>query len=237
MIYLEIISEIVKSTASFAITGFSLYFAWQKLFNKVEYQYTITTSVGYPVYISNVLLLNKKNKPLTIFKLYALVDNHIHIQLEKFDIPLILKPLESSNISLQPVSFYTNYKLSFKSKILIVIETNHGLINCKKLTHETVFTTPNIIGAATRNTYNGVIYSPDHIYAINVALDNRMSTILITRDGGVTNDEDELRFFAALPDYCLTSVNTLKEYIINNSPLKAEQIQVESLQKFHQRYS
>ena len=97
-ISLEILKNILVSIPGVVLAGFSLYFAYQKICNKVLVTYSVVSVGASETRISEISLINKKNKPITIFSIQAVINKEIIVEVESFKPALILKPLESIHI-------------------------------------------------------------------------------------------------------------------------------------------
>ncbi|KEC82345.1 MULTISPECIES: hypothetical protein [unclassified Acinetobacter] len=95
-------------------------------------------------YISSILLVNKKDKPVIINKIYLKLGYNIFVQLTgDYDETFVLKPYESLNHKLEPHIVYMagmkiidnfNYALTNKKiKKKIVLDTPDGVVVCKDL--------------------------------------------------------------------------------------------------------
>ncbi len=103
--------------------------------------YNSTVSYGY---ISNILLVNNKDRPVIIFKIYLKLRNNIFVELINIqNTPIILKPYETLSHELEPHLFYMSGLSIIKDimevlkndkiKKTLILETPNGLIKCKKL--------------------------------------------------------------------------------------------------------
>ena len=55
---------------------FAVFFAWRKIGNKVNVTYTVTSGGSSHTRINNIVFQNKKDKPLSIYKIVAVFDKN-----------------------------------------------------------------------------------------------------------------------------------------------------------------
>ncbi len=98
------LQEFLKLVPGLVLFPFSLYFAWKKIGNKVLASISTSHEMIVAPRISSVAIRNMRDKPLTVFEIYAVIDDDVYFQVEKFDPPIIIKPLESALIETRPYS-------------------------------------------------------------------------------------------------------------------------------------
>src|ERR1035441_11057296 len=90
------IQEFLKVVPGLVLFPFSLYFCWKRIGTRVLASAIIAHEIALPPRISSVVLRNLKDKPLAIFAIYAVVNDDVCFEVDHFDPPIIIKPLEST---------------------------------------------------------------------------------------------------------------------------------------------
>lgn len=210
------------------LTGFSLYFAYQRIGNKVEVNFRILKENLSAVRISKLNLINRKNKPLTIFSIEAVLNNDIVIELEKFSPPLILKGLESIQVEASPYSCLDIdgdvYKPDlFRNKDIDI----YLIIGSKKVKCEVV-RPPELTShfdfshyrRASKSIfkYNGTVYDDSAVYALLYKKNGESRTAFILSNGRIVGDWNcPLNM---LPEGSLESTVKLREALENSDVKK-----------------
>ena len=96
----QFIDQYFKSIVTMISFCFTVYFSFQKLTTKVTAEYSISGSTFLENYISDMVLTNKRDKPICIWAIYAVFDKDKLLEMDKFNPPKVLKPYESIGISL-----------------------------------------------------------------------------------------------------------------------------------------
>ncbi|MCP4053811.1 MAG: hypothetical protein GY739_12250, partial [Mesoflavibacter sp.] len=122
-------------------TIFTLYFFWQKIGNKVSVTYKIVRGGLSEKRISNITLINRKNKPVTVFSIIAIINDDILVEVEKFEPAITLNSLTSKYIETTPFSYlnldgrrYEGNSLYMRpNKVDLYLRTEKNKIKCNKV--------------------------------------------------------------------------------------------------------
>ena len=220
----EKVKTILVSLPGVFLGLFSLFFAIQKIGSKVLITYSVGMNQLNEERIDNLTLINKKNKPVIVFSIQVVIDDHLVVEVEKFEPPLILKPLESVHIETTPVSHYYigsekwEADLSLRKKQDVYLITESNKIKCKVISSPSInklrFFNDYVPVAISNTKYNGIVYSSDKVrYAIVYYYDSKQHTAFVSRSGFILGDW-EFRYNAIPPDE-LHSVDSIKNWIIN----------------------
>ena len=191
----DFLNDYFRPILIFITSFFAVYFAMQKIGNKVIATYTTTSGLKYTTYISAVTLTNKKDNSFAIWSIYAVIDKDYCLELDKFDEPVVVKPYETISLSMPEYSqLYCGeekYSSYFPSeKVEIYINIGNKEVKCRK----------NIVKAsdfpleATNKIYKEVQKFDTHIYNENVkfilvyCLDEKYHTAFINEHGVIYNE-------------------------------------------------
>lgn len=95
--------------------------------------YCTISSIYNEWHISEIILENKRNKPVTIMAIHLQLGNNYAVNLKEYDEPFILEPFSTIKIKLEPVSLYliNNIKVNLqeefkkvKEKSLVITSTD-----------------------------------------------------------------------------------------------------------------
>lgn len=135
------IQEFLKLVPGLAIFPFSLYFAWKKVGNKVAASISTSHETTLAPRIREVVVRNMKDKPLTVFAIYAVVNEDVYFQVEKFEPPITVKPLESVQIETRPYSRLSIGEGKFEpafmppENIELYLVLARKAVKCKMMSH------------------------------------------------------------------------------------------------------
>jgi hypothetical protein len=217
--------EFLKIIPGIVIFPFSLYFAWKKIGINVAASFSVKSDRITASRISEVVLVNYKDKPITIFAIYAIIENDVYWEVDKFDPPIILKPLESCRIETKPYSeLYLGierYEPGFISDIMkqnkvdIYIATSYKIFKCKRISHPNLLKIPAFKNyrSTTKSTrrFNNIVYNDRAVYAITYVINSEIITAIVDRAGLINGN---FNFgFNALPTDCLINEVALKNYL------------------------
>lgn len=213
--------EFLKIVPGIVIFPFSFYLAWKKIGIDVAASFTVCSDRITAERISEVVLVNLKDKPIAVFAIYAVIGDDISWEVDKFDPPIILKPLESSLIETKPYSeLYLDaekYEPDFilNAKIDIYIATSHKILKCKAVSHPNLLRIPLFKNyrSATKSTrcFNNIVYNDRAAYAITYVINSEKITAIVDKFGLIT--ENFSFGFNKLPAECLISEVDLKNYL------------------------
>lgn len=220
-ITLENIRNILVSIPGIILGGFSLYFAHQKIGEKIFVSYSIGHSRITENRISELEFINKKNKPISIFSIHAVIDNHVVVDIDKFKIPIILKPLESLHIETPAFSalylggerYKAEYGPPYNVDIYIVNDTKK--IKCITINHPSIsafFDFEHFINTTKSiKKFNGKVYNENVKFAITYRFDSQEYTALV-EDWGFIAEGWNFKYNQIPPEY-MSSKDKVKEYL------------------------
>ena len=170
---------------------------------------------------------NKKNKPITIFKIYLLVQKHTIVQLIEFDVPLILKPLESTQITLEPITSYSNLDLADEAHFDLYLFTNQKEVKCEPINFNDYAFRSKYKGVRTvRKIFNGIPYANFHKYAVVIGNEPDEIILFIGENGSIFEMQNQAFLSIISINAGPLVPGVIKEEIANNSPYSKEQISV-----------
>lgn len=194
---LDILIKIAGFTGIVSLP-FTLYFASKRIGYKIAARYTSGVRRLTAKGIRAVTLMNLKDRPVAIFEIHAVVNGR-SLQLKKFDPPFILKNLESTNIEIEPVSFYSTDEGDFEWKdptaknervdfYLSTVDKNIKCIRKGPASHYQVMQKKKLklISAHTKH-YNGHIINDEARYAVVYKDNGKDKTAFIDRHGIMHN--------------------------------------------------
>jgi len=130
--------EFLKILPGIALFPFSFYLLWKKFGYKVHVSASLGASVFTGFFVKDLILVNKKDKPLILNSIYLLWKKHTLIPILEFDPPLIIKALEAIRVDVPDVSgcFLSKEEFKFSAEIydesqLFIISDNKQ-VECKK---------------------------------------------------------------------------------------------------------
>lgn len=218
---LKILYQVLLALPGILLTIFSLYFALQKIGIKVKLNYTWGGDLMVADGITNIVATNQKNKSLSIYSISAFWSDKRFLQLAEFKDPVVLKPFESTNIKIDPVSEYVldgkPYQLdpfTFETADFY-IETLEKWVRC----HAVGRNTPDFVLKGTRtissnkNSLNGIVYRKDVIYAASIENGEKKELVFINDVGWILNGSFE---FNAIPEHCLKDEDQVKSVLEEN---------------------
>lgn len=173
---------------------------------------------GLPIHSSNskgdsfaVVLENKSLSPQVINDIYMIIDNKYKIQVQKFEVPLILEPYKAKEISTEKYS-YTIPSLPIKTGENVMLEVNttrkklylYMHKKTPKITKEMKNTPHNVMKVS--NTYNEKIVPENAKYALSVSKKDWQNTVFIFKTGVMTG---EILGYNGIPEDALKSQEDL----------------------------
>lgn len=185
--------EFLKIVPGLVVFPFTMYLAWKKLGVKVTASITTRHERTVAPRISDVVLMNLKDKPVTVFAVYAVIDGDIYWELDKFDPPVVLKSLESTRIETRPYSALLLDSVKFEpdfimaKNIEIFLLLSHKVVKCKIVTHPNLMHIPAFKGYrnASKHTmqFNNIVYNEYAVYAITYSLNSEIKTAIVDCSG------------------------------------------------------
>lgn len=149
--------------------------------------------------IGSVTLINKKDRPVAIFSIDAVMGN-VSIGLKELNPPLILKAMEAATVEIEPVSkrhlgddvYEWKLPRGEPAEINIYLSTSFKTIKCHR------DGPPSHMGFAikrglrsvtnSREKFNGIIYNDNARYALVYTEDKKQKTSLISKGGFISWD-------------------------------------------------
>src|SRR5208282_1879475 len=215
------IQEFLKLVPGIVLFPFSIYFAWKKIWNKVAASITISSELTVAPRISSVVLRNMADKPLTVFEIYAVLNNDVYFQVEQFDPPIVVKPLESIQIETKPYSRLIlgsespEPSLTPSMKIELYLVLARKVVKCKMVSHPYTASSPTFkkyrLATKEVRTFNGLVYNDDAVYAIIYRVNAEVKTAIVDRSGFICRGWNF--WFNAIPPEHLKSESDLKSYL------------------------
>jgi hypothetical protein len=215
------VQEFLKIVPGMVIFPFSLYFAWKKISTKVLASILTAHDLMTAPRISSVVLRNLKDKPLTIFAIYALVNDEVYFEVDRCEPPIIIKALECAQIETRPYSQLTLDGQKFapdfgpNKNIAIYLVAEKKVIKCKMVTHPDL--TANSKGyrhaAKETTTFNNTVYTDDAAFAIVycVNANSDLRTAIVHRSGLILRDWEF--WFNMIPQEHMKSEDDLKSFL------------------------
>ncbi len=170
--------------------AFGLYFSFKKLGNSVSVTYTVEIGRLVAPRISDIVLTNHKDKPVSIFSIIAVFDKEISLTIHECKPPLILKPYETLAINTGPYSSLHIQGHPYNPEFLdaeIYLETTDKLIKCKSRNK------PDLNQSYRRVTknikaFNDIVHTDLYKYVLVYKINGELKTTFIHYAGGFEND-------------------------------------------------
>lgn len=192
------VQEFLKIVPGMVLFPLSFYLAWKKLGTKVIASITLGTDRITASRITCVDLSNIKDRPIAIYSIYAVVNDVISYEIDRFEPPIILKPLESLRIETKPFSSLwlgaEKYELDIagNNNITIHLIISNGIIKCRKGSHPCFL--PNRkylnykIASKEVKKYNNIVYGDNVVYAIIYSQKSQTKTAFIDTSGLISQE-------------------------------------------------
>lgn len=187
------VQEFLKIVPGLVIFPLSFYLAWKKLGTKVVASTTFGFDRTTASRITHVDLSNLKDRPMAIHSIYAVVNDEISYELDKFEPPLILKALESLRIETRPYSRLRlgaeKYEPDFvlPNRIDIYLVLSDRMIKCERGSHPNFLPIKklNKYQHATKETvrFNDEVYNEHAAYAITYKQQGQVKTAIVDTSG------------------------------------------------------
>ena len=199
MEYLSIIWEWLdqqfRPVIALSASIFTVFFAWRKIGDKVNVTYTVTSTGSSHRRINNIIFQNKKDKPLSIYKIVAVFDKSYYLEIHKCSPPLILKPYESMNVETEEFSHLSLGEDRYFPEFWdaeIYIESDDKIIKCKAKPHKTLVFNYTEISKTTKK-FNDIVYN-DYVTYILVYSVNKIDKTAFLYDSGIIKHEWDFYF-------------------------------------------
>ena len=233
-------ANILASVPGVVLGGFSLYFAHQKIGNRVLVTYSINSSIFTENRITNITLINKKNKPVTVFSIQVVINEDIVIEVEKFQPAIIIRPLEHAYIETTPFSSLHIDGCRFKEDYLspknlkMYLITDKGKLQCLIIpspdlsTHFDFKHYRNTV-KSTRS-YNGKVYNDKAKYVIIYRRNSEQHTAFVDETGFI--GEEWGYSYNKIPSAYMCTKEKAREFLdINGYSKLFQALIVEDLKK------
>ncbi|GAB5479937.1 MAG: hypothetical protein Marn2KO_34040 [Marinobacter nauticus] len=183
-------NEIFRPFLLISSSAFAVYFACKKIGHKVLAQYSVGGDIFTPFQIKEVVFSNKKDKPVSIYSIYAVFEKDLWIELEKFSPPATIKPFESASFKIEPYSYLSVSSDDFEPdymKARIYIESDDHVIECKSLNR------PELINEQKRVSKNkcqfaGFTYNENLSHIILHVMNGKKRCAFIDKSGYIGNE-------------------------------------------------
>jgi hypothetical protein len=210
--------EFLKILPGLAIFPLTFYLGWKKIGYRVTGSVTSTHQRTSAPRISQIVLVNHKDRPIPVCAVQAVIAGKRTFTIEEFDPPLILKALESITIETTPYSSLDfsdgPWKPPFNSKELeIFLITSGKTVPVAIENHPTIRKLQTFLpyehGTKSRFKFNGKVYNKDVAYAIAYKEGTERRTAFVDISGFISEDWDYK--FNCLPTEALTSKQAVFE--------------------------
>jgi hypothetical protein len=175
-----------------ALVGLLL--ALKKFGYKISFRYTYSVGHFTEKYISNVVLTNHKDKNISIWAIYAVLDKDLVLTLSKFDPPLNLKPYETMGIKLPKYSsLYVGtdkYEPKFYSELMeILVDVGEKNVKCEAIEKRDNTDCYKKIQKSI-DTFGGHVLNHHVAYVMQYELQGKTNTAFISNSGMIGNEWD-----------------------------------------------
>lgn len=188
----EWIDQQFRPVAAIFASFFAIFFAWRKIGYKVNVTYDITLAGTSEARINNMVFQNKKDKPLSIYKIFAVFDKNYCLEVYKCSPPLILKPYESISVETEEYSYLSVGEDRYSPEFWdaeIYVESDDKIIKCRAKPHKTLaFDYMKI--SKTINRFNDVVYTDNVAYILVYAINNVDKTAFLYDSGVILHEWD-----------------------------------------------
>ncbi len=169
---------------------FAIHFAYKKIGNKVSVQYFFGGRRFTPPHIEEVILSNKKDKPINIYGIHAVFHNDLWLELDKYSPPKVLKPYESLSLSMSPYTSLSvgsdKYEPDFMN-LEIYIESDDKVIKCDSLYRSNLLKKYKRVSVHTCSL-NGFVYDESVAYILVYSMGDNLKTAFISKSGYIGNE-------------------------------------------------
>lgn len=194
-IFWEWIDQQFRPVIAISASIFAVFFAWRKIGHKINVTYNITIGGSSDTRINNMVFQNKKDKPVSIYKIFAVFDKSYCLEIHKCSPPFILKPYESISVETEEYSYLSVGEDRYSPKLWgaeIYVESDDKIIKCKARPHKTLaFDYMKI--SKTINRFNDIVYTDNVAYILVYAVNNTDKTAFLY-DSGIILCEWDFHF-------------------------------------------
>ncbi|MCL6246537.1 hypothetical protein M5F00_01435 [Acinetobacter sp. ANC 4945] len=171
-------------------TSLGLFLTFKKFGNSVSVTYTVESDSLVAPRISNIVLINHKDKPVSIFSIIAVFDKEISLTLHECKPPLILKPYETIAITTEPYSSLNIKGHPYDPELFnseVYLETADKLIKCKSRKKPDLSQSYRRVMKSIK-TFNGIVHSDLYKYLLVYRVNGELKTTFIHYSGFFEND-------------------------------------------------
>lgn len=215
------VQEFLKILPGIAIFPLAFYLAWKKIGFSVSCSVTSGISRISANRITGIVLTNNKDRPITVFEIRCVINKDISFEVEEFDPPMIIKPLESIAISTSPYSgLYIEgeeweFDFSLSKSLDIYLSTPGKIVKCNVVSSSRLNVFQNFLHF--RNCYketkkfNDVVYNEKAKYVITYKDNSEVKTAIVDAFGFINGDWDYC--YNMISRECMESIDGVKEFL------------------------
>ena len=188
--FFDFIDTIFRPLVVLVSTCFAIFFYVKKVGDSVYAKYEVVSDRLSATRISNIVLINKKDKRVCIYAVYAVFDKEIFLNLHKCNPPLILKAYETISIETEP---YTSLYIGHDeynpvyADSEIYLDSSSGLIKCKSEVKQELRETYRGVMKNTMS-FNGIVHGNNYKYILVYRVNGEIKTTFIHKSGAIVND-------------------------------------------------
>lgn len=187
------IESFLKIAPGLVLLPLTFVLGWKKIGNKVQASFSWTHNRITAKHLSNVVISNLKDKPLTIHEIHLLIDRDIVVPVAELNPPLIIKGLESVIVEPTPVSKYYVGEQEYepdqnhRSLVEMFLTTTDGPIRCELVSPPSIKAFKKFRDYRTAKThtkhYNGIVYNDEAEYALIYRYGGETKTAIVEKSG------------------------------------------------------
>lgn len=218
------IDSALKIVPGLVLLPLTFFLGWKKIGNKVQVSFSWQHERISATRLTNLVITNLKDKPITVHEIHLLIDRHIVVPVQRLTPPQIIKGLESVVIEPDRVSHYhlgdEEYDPEWRpgQKLEMFLTTQDGPIQCEIVSPPSIqsFKRFKDYAVAVTHTrkYNNIVINDEAAYALVYKYDGEVKTAIVERSGFITAD---WRFLPnALRQEDLASEQTVKAALMGS---------------------
>ncbi|HFX6145077.1 TPA: hypothetical protein ACIFB5_000470 [Acinetobacter baumannii] len=200
-------------------TAITILLSSKKIGNKVTVHYKIVSDIISAQRIDDIVLVNHKDKPVPIFRIYALLENENILEVEVCDPPIVIEPYGAVSIKTKPHSklYKKNdvYEPDY-TKSTIVLESVGKLITCKLNNRNLKNLFKYKMIAKSTTSYNGVVHDGRDPYAILYVQNSMQKLSFITKAGFFHHEWDFIFNGIDMRDGKVLNEHVINEFLEQN---------------------
>lgn len=191
-LFVSISSDYFRPILVLITSIFATYFAWKKIGQSITAQYSVAHEGFSAPRINEIILSNNKDKPVSVYSIYATFDNDLLLELKKFSPPEVLKPYESIGIFTDQYSALRVNNDGFSPNFLdaeIWVESAEKTIRCKARKRQNLLANYRKV-SKDRHQYNGFVFDETVAYILIYVVGEKLKTAFIHYSGYIGNEWD-----------------------------------------------